>query len=152
MSQTTVGILSAVFGGIVAAVVGFVGVWFGVRATSAWQHKHCILHNMRSYYRKLLTTLTDCGSKFVHAYTGKSLLTSQSVPQLVAEPKRRASNIIYNRLFIYKEIDELDVAPRWGAAVDALERSFDTKAFTASWDGILSDVRTVALKEFYGKS
>jgi hypothetical protein len=129
------------------AVIGpLVGVIIGGYLSTRNQKRHWIPDNKRTEYRELLTTIADAGGKFVVFYGIAPVVASPEEQFAIGETARTSVDVIYNRLFIAKEIEELCVQKRWENAISALQKSHNVDAFGKSLDGIMEDIRRAALK------
>src|SRR4029077_15758703 len=107
-----------IFLNIWAAVGPLMGVALGGWLTMRNQRMLWILDNKRSEYRKLLSTITRDYTTCMNIYAGRTALSG-------AEQRRRekahleALNVIRDRLFIAKEVSEMDIARKWSEAIGA---------------------------------
>ena len=132
----------AEYSGKVWAVVGpLVGVLIGGWISRATQRKHWVMDNKRAEYRKLLNTLSDSSSKCLIAYgkhaEGRDL-------RLAHEAIRSCTDVIYNRLFIAANVQDLDVMTRWTNLVNALAKDRDLTTFQTLLDKLMADIRQAA--------
>lgn len=131
------------------AILGpLVGVLIGGYITTRTQRKQWIRDNKRTEYRELLTTIADAGGKFVVFYGTYPIVANPSEQFAIGETARTSVDVIYNRLFIAKEIEELEIQRRWENAISALRKNHDVNWFGKSLDGIMADIRGKALREF----
>ena len=138
----------AIFLNVWAVVGPLVGVALGSWLATKNQRKHWLMDNKRAEYRKLLTTLSDCGSKFLTVYGHVPALTDSTERRMIREAARSSANVIYNRLFIASELRKLNIMDRWTNATSTLTKTHNGLAFTKELDTIMDDVRSVALKDF----
>ena len=124
------------------------GVLVGAYIASRNQKKQWLLDNKRAEYRELLAALADAGSTFIVHYTIFGGEATQQQKLATGETSRKTVDVIYNRLFIAREIQKLDILKRWEKAISALQRSNDMETFGKGIDAIMNDVRAAALKEF----
>jgi hypothetical protein len=135
--------------GRVWAVAGpLVGVLVGAWLATRNQKRQWFLDNKRGEYRELLDTLADCGSKFAIIYGHKSSLVEGSEIKIAGEAARNSANVIFSRLFIAQEMQELGMMDRWTKAVSLLQETRDGPRFAVTLDGIMDDIRKAALKDF----
>ena len=133
----------------VSAILGpFVGILIGSWLTMKVQRKLWILDNKRAEYRKLLTTLTDAGSKLIVFYGAMPGVVTAKEQIAIGETARKSANLIYNRLFIADVIVKLNIALRWQDGISALRKDHDGIAFAKLLDGIMNDLRSEAIKDF----
>lgn len=66
----------------------------------------------------------------------------------IGETARTSVDVIYNRLFVAKEIEELGIQRRWENAISDLKKNHNVDAFGRSMDSMTEDIRKKALKEF----
>ena len=67
---------------------------------------------------------------------------------LLAKAATKSANVIYNRLFVAREVQRLNVMVRWQNTVDALRNGRDVQGFTNGLDSLMNDIRQAALKDF----
>jgi hypothetical protein len=137
-----------IFLNIWAAVGPLLGVALGSWLTTRNQRRQWILDNKRAEYRKLLTTLTDCGTKFIVFYGAMPAVMEAKEQRMIGETARKSANVIYNRLFVASEMEKLNIDTRWQNAISTLQNSHDGVAFARDLDGIMDDIRRAALKDF----
>jgi hypothetical protein len=125
-----------------------VGVMIGAYIGSRNQKKQWLRENRKAEYRELLSALADAGSSFLVHYSIFSTEATAEQKFRTGETSRKAVDVIYNRLFVAREIQELDILKRWDKAMSALQRSHDMDAFAKGIDAIMTDIRATALKEF----
>ena len=131
------------------AVIGpLVGVIIGGYLSTRTQKRHWILDNKRTEYQELLTTISDAGGKFVVFYGMNPIVATGEEQFAIGETARTSLDIIYNRLFIAREIEELGIQKRWENAISALQKSHNVDAFGKCMDGIMEDIRLKALAAF----
>ena len=141
-------VLADFSGKIWAAVGPLIGVGVGSWLTLRTQRKLWVLDNKRAEYRKLLTTLTDCGSNLARVYGHMGGVGGAKEERLVAESARKSANVIFNRLFIAREIIALKIMDRWTTAVSTLQKERNGPAFADTLVGITNDIKREALKDF----
>jgi hypothetical protein len=130
------------------AVVGpLVGVVIGGYITTQTQKRHWILDNKRAEYRELLTTIADAGGKFVVHYGVEPFVASAATQFAIGETARTSVDVIYNRLFIAREVQELGIQRRWEDAIALLQKNRNVNWFGKSLDSIMENIRKKALKE-----
>ncbi|MGH9689286.1 MAG: hypothetical protein ACRD5K_19635 [Candidatus Acidiferrales bacterium] len=125
-----------------------VGIFIGVFLTTRTQKRQWIRDNKRTEYRELLTTIADAGGKFVVYYGIEPVVLTPSEQFEVGETARTSVDVIYNRLFIAKAVEELGIQKRWEKAISLLRANRDINAFGKSLDNIMRDIRNKALEEF----
>jgi hypothetical protein len=131
------------------AVLGpFIGISIGAYLTTRTQKHQWIRDNRRTEYRELLTTIADVGSKFIALYGMNPVVMNPSEQFSIGEAARTSVGVIYNRLFIAVEIEELGIQRRWESSISALRKSHDIEAFAKSMDSIMEDIKRKAVKEF----
>jgi hypothetical protein len=126
----------------------FVGIWIGVYLSTRTQKRQWIRDNKRIEYRELLTAIADAGGKLVVHYGMEPFVADPSAQFAIGETARMSVDVIYNRLFIAKEIEELHIQPRWEDAISNLRKNRDLNWFGQSMDRIMEDIRKKALQEF----
>jgi len=99
--------------------------------------KEWVRDHRRSEYRKLLDTISGAGSKLIVFYETYPRLVEGKELFEIGEVARQSADVIYNRLFIGKEVQELDILGRWTRAISTLRNDHDASAFSKSMDGIM---------------
>lgn len=133
---------------ICAALGPFIGVLIGSWLTMKIQRRLWILDNKRAEYRKLLSTLTDCASKFATIWGVQGVVQGPRDQREINNAARKSANVIFNRLFIAREMQQLNVLVRWKEAISQLQRTHDGPAFGISVGVITNEIRSAALKDF----
>ena len=131
----------AIFGPLLGIVLGS---WLTTRN----QRQHWKLDNKCAEYRKLLTTIADAGSKMVVHYGTMPYVVTGREQFMIGETARKSVDVMYNRLFIAREVADLDILKRWEKAISALQKTRNVDEFGKLMDGIMDDIRKVALKGF----
>lgn len=131
-----------------ATIGPLIGVLLGSWLASKNQRKQWTLHNRRDEYRELLTTIADAGSTLMVHYGMNPIVVTAQQEWTILETARKSVDLIYNRLFIAKEIGDLNILRRWQDAISELQKTQDMAAFGKSMDGIVGDVRKAAIKDF----
>lgn len=129
------------------AVGPLAGVLVGAFIANRNQRKNWLLDNKRSEYRKLLTTISDAGSKFIVFYGAEPVVASGKQQFAIGETARKSVDVIYNRLFIADRVIKLNIEKRWEAAISALRKTHDINAFGKTLDTIMHEIRTAALED-----
>ena len=124
------------------------GIWIGVYLSTRTQKRQWIRDNKRLEYRELLTAIADAAGKLVLYYGRNPVVLSAAEQMDMWEIKRTTLGVIYNRLFVAKEIKELRIQERLQYAITALTNKRDAIWSGTSMDSIMEDIRTKALKEF----
>ncbi len=125
-----------------------IGVWTGAYLSKRWQRDQWIADNKRAEYRKLITTLTDLASKVAIYYGPNARVLDPAAARKVAKISLSSANIIFNRLFIDREMKELDIQARWQNALVSLRTNNDPLTFTTAIEKLMEDIKREALKEF----
>jgi len=126
----------------------FAGIWIGVYLSTRTQKRQWIRDNKRLEYRELLTALADAMGKLVLYYRRKPFVSIPGAESDISETITATVGVIYNRLFIAKEVVELNLLHRWQETVTLLTDKHDPIFFGKSMDRIMEDIRKRALKEF----
>ncbi len=148
MSQSQWELIKTIAAYFWPVVTLLIGVFAGGYIANRNQRKHWFLDNKRGEYRTLLTTLTDCGSKLILYHGNNIVAMSPRDQRAIHKAAVSAANVIYNRLFIAKEVKGLNIGPRWQKAASILQNTHNGVAFTKEFDAIMEDIRTAALKDF----
>jgi hypothetical protein len=119
------------------------GNWLATRN----QRKHWPLDNKRAEYRELLTTIAEAGGKFVVFYGTDPVAATGEQRFLIGETARISVDVIYNRLFIAEEIENLNIQRRWEESISTLRKTHNVDAFGKSLDEIMRDIRGAALRD-----
>ena len=125
-----------------------IGICIGAYLTTRTQKRQWVRDNKRVEYRELLTAIGDATSKLLVLAGREPVVLGPGEQSERFEVVRLTLGIIYNRLFIAKEIKELNIQHRWQEGVDALKIRHDVAFFATSMDGIMDDIRKRALEEF----
>jgi hypothetical protein len=125
-----------------------IGIFVGGYISNRNQKKYWKLDNKRAEYRKLLTTLAECATRFAMIYGVDPIVLSPKQQKSIARAAERSGNVIYNRLFIADETKGLNVMNRWKQTMEALRNDRNVDAFTQGLDGVMEDIRSAALKDF----
>jgi hypothetical protein len=148
MSDTHWDLLKKAVAELWPLVTLLIGIFVGGYISNRNQRKYWKLDNKRAEYRKLLTTLAECATRFATIYGIGPTALSPKEQRSIARAAERSGNVIYNRLFIADEMKRLNVMNRWRQTVDALRKDRNLNAFTEGLDGVMEDIRTAALKDF----
>ena len=149
MSQVHWEVVKRVVGELWPLITLLIGVFAGGYITNRNQRKFWVLDNKRAEYRKLLTTLSECASQVVRVYGRmQQVEMAKSDHALLAKAATKSANVIYNRLFIAREVQRLNVMERWQNTVDALRNGRNVQGFTNGLDSLMNDIRQAALKDF----
>lgn len=126
----------------------FVGIFIGVHLTTRTQKRQWIRDHKRTEYRELLTTIADAGGTFIVCYGVDPVVLTPSQQFEMGETARTSVDVIYNRLFIAKAVEELGIQRRWEEAILLVRANHDINVFGKSLDSIMEDIRKKALEEF----
>ena len=95
----------------------------------------------------MLTTLSDAASKYI-LYYGRMHGGVGISAASIAEVGRKTINVLYNRLFIGPEIEDLKIMARWRDATAELAKSSNPVEFRDELDRIMNDIKTAAMRDF----
>lgn len=119
------------------------GSWLATRN----QRKPWLLDSNRAEYRELLTAIAEAGGKFVVFDGMEPVVATGEQKFMIGETARTSVDVIYNRLFIAREVETLHIQKRWETAISALQGTHDVNVFGTSLDGITDDLRRAALND-----
>jgi hypothetical protein len=125
-----------------------VGICIGAYLTTLNQKRQWIRDNKRTEYRELLTAIGDAAGKYVLYYGKDHVVVTSSEQREIWETTRATLSVIYNRLFVAKEVEGLHIQRRWENALTALRDKHDAIEFGTSMDSIMNDIRNKAIKDF----
>jgi hypothetical protein len=125
-----------------------IGIFVGGYISNRNQRKYWKLDNKWAEFRKLLTTLAECATRFVTIYGIGPMALSPKEQRSIARAAERSGNVIYNRLFIADEMKRLNVMNRWTQTMETLRKDRNMDAFTKGLDSVMEDIRAAALKDF----
>lgn len=125
-----------------------IGILLGSALSTKNERKHWLMDNKRDEYRELLTTIADTGSNLLISYGAKPGFTLRASTHVTDEALRKSVDTIYNRLFISGHVARLDILTRWKEGISTLQKTQDANAFAKVMDGIMNDIRNVAIKDF----
>lgn len=135
-----------IFSNVWAVIGPLLGVFLGSWLTTKNERKHWIADNKRAEYRMLLTTLSNAASKILRTEGNPINVLSPRDQREVSAAAERSANVIYNRLFIAREVEKLNVMERWNKALSAVEKNHGGIGFMKIFDGLMNDIRASALK------
>jgi hypothetical protein len=107
-----------------------------------------LLDNKRAEYRKLLTTITEAGSKLIIHYGMEPIVATGKQERAIDEMARKSVTVIYNRLFIAADMERLNLQRRWENAISAPRNTHDVNAFGKAMDQMMDDIRRAAVRDF----
>jgi hypothetical protein len=121
-----------------------VGVLIGAQLATRNQKRHWVMDNKRAEYRKLLTTLTRTYTTLMNVYSDS---TRTGKEELKCERLRlEALNVIRDRIFIAREVREMNLSMKWSTAVGALNVGRDLNALQKAYLEIAKDIQERAAK------
>ena len=121
-----------------------IGVMVGGYLTSRMQKKHWVLDNKKEEYRELLSALMAAVSNVVTL--GSSIVQSPTEQFACDESKTRAGTVILDRLFIAREVRQMNLPDRWIRARRDLDAQGDLQLFAQRCANMMNDITNSALK------
>jgi hypothetical protein len=126
------------------AVGPLVGVVVGGYLTIWNQKRHWVMDNKRAEYRKLLSTLTRTYTTIVSFYS-RGILSGKE--QLKCEQARlEALNVIRDRIFIAKEVEQMGISLKWSTAMGELNASRNWLPLQRAYGDIAAAIQENAAK------
>ncbi len=132
-----------VFLNVWAAVGPLMGVALGGWLAMRNQRVLWILDNKRSEYRKLLSTITRDYTTFMNLSGAGTTGPEQRKREQV---HLEALNVIRDRLFIAKEVSEMDIARKWSEAIGAAYTRRDFSNLKNQYEEIAKSIQDHAEK------
>jgi hypothetical protein len=123
------------------------GILLGSWLATKNQRRHWILDNKRDEYRELLTAISDAGSNLIVHFAVNRIAVRGGEEFRTGEIARKSVDVMYNRLFIAKTVEELGIIKRWEDAITVLQETHDVSNFSKLMDGIMHDIRRAAIGE-----
>lgn len=130
--------------GIWAVVGPLVGILIGAYIANRNQRKNWIADNKKQEFRELLSALVEASSSLIAFYTPMALHGPED-QRACDRVEKKSVEVIMDRIFIAREVKELDLLKRWTKAL-SLVRGTDHLTFSDEFVKISSDITAAALK------
>lgn len=131
---------------IVCGAIGpFLGILVGHFLTRSWQQKQWMLDRRKEEWRELLTTLTR-SFVTICKYGPMSVLDSDDM-RAVDEAQTVAQTTIRDRVFIAREVKELNISETWAKAARAFEKDRTFMPFAEQYALINARIVDAATKD-----
>jgi hypothetical protein len=117
------------------AVGPLVGVSLGGYLTSRSQRRKWLADNKKDEYRELIAQLVKSFDE-IRLFVEDSTVPGFDTAYELAIVLNRPLMVIRDRIFISKEITELEVSKRWGRAVDGFRGDRDVRKFASAFEDI----------------
>ena len=128
-------------GSVVCVVIGAL---LGSYLSSRGQRKQWIADNKKQEYRELLTTLTKAYQELAALNAPIVVWNNKEDQQRYEEAIKRAETVILDRIFISKEIAEMNLVKRW---LEVLEDTTHDKVLLAvRLNNMLEEIRKKAMQ------
>jgi hypothetical protein len=129
-----------VVGPLIAALLGvLLGSYLAVRG----QRKQWIADNKKQEYRELLTTLTKAYQELA-ALNAPIVIQSKEDRQNYEEAMKLAETVILDRIFISKEVAEMNLVKRWLEVME--DTTHDNVLLAVRLNNMLEDIRKRAMR------
>ena len=137
-------------GNLITATATLTGVYLTQRFSRQVNREHWLLDNKKQEYRELLTALTQAFSAVVELYS--ALIAHTIVVQTPAQEAEydeimtTAMVVVSDRLFIRREMKQINLAKRWQDLVKGLSVSEEAMMqFSSTFNGIRHDIVNCAM-------
>jgi hypothetical protein len=128
------------------SVVGpLVGIFIGAYIANRNQRKHWIADNKKQEFRELLSALVEASSSLIVFYT-PMVLQGPDEQRACDRAEKKSVEVIMDRIFIAREVKELDLQKRWSKALSEVRGTRNRTAFSDEFVKISSDITAAALK------
>ena len=131
--------------GIWAALGPLVGVRYGHALSKRLQTERWVVENKKQEYREVLGAITEAFSTIVR-YGSAGIATGPDEQRARDRAESVSSGILRDRLFIARELEELNALNRWVEATRDFDNQHDITQFTQRFAKLASDIREVALR------
>ena|SRR5215471_5663413 len=112
-----------------AAIWSLVAVLIGAYIANRNQRRHWIADNKKQEFRELLSALVEASSSLIALHT--PMVAHGPEEQRACERSEKKSvEVIMDRIFIAREVKELDLLRRWTKACRELDKTTDRSAFS----------------------
>ena len=126
-----------------AAIGPLVGVLIGGYLTRRGQRSQWIADSKKLEYRELLTALTKAFEGIVQLEAPGVGLGPQEQRTLF-DLRAQSFVVIRDRIFIAKEVKDMNLLSRWSQALRDYENTLDAAAFDKAFGGITADLQNSA--------
>ena len=123
-----------------AAIGPLVGIFIGAYLTQRGQRDQRIADNKKSEYRELLTTLTKTFTGIVQLQAPGVGLGPQE-QRTISDLELQSLVVIRDRIFIAKEVEDMNLIARWNQALRDYDKTLDAGAFDNAFRLITADLQ-----------
>jgi heme exporter protein D len=127
------------------AVGPLVGVFIGAWIANRNQRKQWVADNRKQEYRELLTALVNASGDVMERLSPMAAHGPESQKQFY-ESERAVGIIIYDRIFIARDVKEMNLGPRWITAINEVNRNGDVRLFAERISQMQQEIGASALK------
>jgi len=131
--------------GVWSALGPLVGILIGHRITKEWQKKQWILENKKQEYREVIQALSTAQAPIIQC-VAPGLIVGEEERRARYIAENKSYEVLGNRLFVAKELDELDIYDQWVHLISKFEKTRDDREFARGVKAITEDIRHTALK------
>ena len=131
------------------AVAGpLIGVLIGGWLTYRTQSRQWLANNRKEEYRELMTVLTNAAASLIEAAQMKRHMIP---PDEDLEPRAKREydkslRILQDRIFIAREVEEMELFDRWGRAMADLQETNKYQTFEDRFEAMKRDIVNRATK------
>jgi len=131
--------------GIWGAIGPLLGILLGQFLTRSWQQQQWLLDQRKEEWRELLTTLTASFAT-ICKLTGPMMVLGPDDMRELDEAQTVAQTTIRDRIFIAKEVKELEIYKLWSTAARQFERDMTYIPFAEQYALINAKIVGAATK------
>lgn len=135
--------LALVLWGVIAPLLG---ILVGHYLTRSWQQKQWMLDRRKEEWRELLTTLTH-SFVTICKLTGPMMVLDRGDMRALDEARTVAQTTIRDRVFISKEVKDLNIYETWVKAARAFEKDMIYIPFAEQYAVINAKIVDAATKD-----
>jgi hypothetical protein len=134
------------------AVGPLIGVLIGGWMTYRIQSRQWLANTRKEEYRELLTALTDAASSLIeNAQMKLHMVQSGETQRLELQQRTKEKyfnslKIMQDRLFIAREVEQMELFDRWGRAMKDLQETNKYQTFEDRFEAIQRDIVNRATK------
>jgi hypothetical protein len=129
-----------------AAIGPLIGVLVGAYLTGRRQKRDWLADNKKEEYRELLSAMTKALSANIELHATGVALSGDDERRLTTSMSE-LMEVTRSRLFVAKQLKQLDVVNRWWSLASAFEKSRDHIVFARGTRELLDEIVETALKD-----
>ncbi len=129
-----------------SVIAPLVGILVGHYLTRSWQQKQWMQDRRKEEWRELLTTLTRSFAT-ICKFTGPVMVLDEDDMRTLDEAQTVAQTTIRDRIFIAKEVKELEIYETWVKAARAFEKDMTYMPFAEQYAVINAKIVDAATKD-----